>query len=256
VQKEISLKQQQTITMKIIIANNYEDMSRQAAHDVIETMQLSDQPLFCPASGDTPVGLYKELIHLHQQQKFDSSNWSFVGLDEWVGMNETDEGSCKYSLNAQLFYPLKVADDKIYFFDGRAKDLNSECDRIEQFIQRHGGIDVAVLGLGMNGHVGMNEPYTSPSLRSHIATLDPVTQQVGQKYFKERRRLSQGITLGLATLLDSKHIFLLVSGKRKAAIVKKVIEGDIIDEVPASLLRRHSDLKIYLDVDAAEVIQS
>jgi len=249
------LKQLQTATMKIIIRDTYEDMSRQAARDLIETVQLSDKPLFCPASGDTPVGLYKELVHLHQQQKFDSSNWLFVGLDEWVGMNENDEGSCRYSLNDQLFYPLKIADDKICFFDGRAKDLTNECDRIENFIQQHGGIDVAVLGLGMNGHVGMNEPITSPSLRSHVATLDPITQQVGQKYFKKQQHLSQGITLGIATLLESKHIFLLVSGKRKAAIVKKVIEGDITEEVPASLLRNHQNLKIYLDTDAAEIIQ-
>jgi len=170
-------------------------------------------------------------------------------------MNETDEGSCRHSLNDQLFYPLKIAGDKICFFDGRAKDLNNECARIENFIHKHGGIDVAVLGLGMNGHVGMNEPSTSPSLRSHVATLDPITQQVGQKYFKKQQHLSQGITLGIATLLESKHIFLLVSGKRKAAIVKKVIEGDITEEVPASLLRNHQNLKIYLDADAAEIIQ-
>src|SRR6266487_171706 len=136
--------------MKIIIANTYEDMSRQAAHDLIETMQSIDKPLLCPASGNTPVNLYKELVHLHQQQKFDISNWFFVGLDEWAGINEADEGSCKYSLNNQLFYPFKITDDKICFFDGRAKDLNDECDRIEKFIQQQGGIDVAVLGLGMN----------------------------------------------------------------------------------------------------------
>jgi galactosamine-6-phosphate isomerase len=241
--------------MKIIISNSYEDMSKQSANDLIETMQLFDKPLLCPASGSTPVGLYKELVNLYQQKKFDPSNWLFVALDEWVGMDGNKEGSCKQSLDEQLFKPLKIDADKICFFDGKAADLDEECDRVEQFIQQHGGIDVSVLGLGMNGHVGMNEPYTPSSLRSHVAKLDPVTQEVGQKYFKERQHLSEGITLGLATLLESKHIFLSVNGKRKAEIVKKVIEGNITEEVPASILRRHKGLKIYLDAEAAEMIQ-
>jgi glucosamine-6-phosphate isomerase len=241
--------------MKIIIENTYEDMSKKVAHDLIQAMQLSDEPLLCPASGSTPVGLYKELVNLYQQQKFDPSNWLFVALDEWVGMDGNNEGSCRHSLDEQLFTPLKIKADKICFFNGKALDLNKECERVEQFIQQHGGIDVSVLGLGVNGHVGMNEPYTSPSLRSHIAKLDPVTQEVGQKYFKERQHLSKGITLGLATLLESKHIFLLVNGNRKSEIIKKVIEENITEEVPATILRRHTDLKIYLDADAAKLIQ-
>jgi glucosamine-6-phosphate isomerase len=240
--------------MKIIIKNTYEDMSKQVAHDLIETMQLFDEPLLCPASGNTPVGLFKELVNLYQQKKFDPSNWLFVALDEWVGMDGSKEGSCRHSLDEQLFTPLKIKANKICFFDGKAANPDKECDRVEQFIQQHGGIDVSILGLGMNGHVGMNEPYTSPSLRSHVAKLDPVTQEVGQKYFKERQHLSEGITLGIATLLESKYIFLLVNGKRKAEIVKKVIEGNITDEVPATILLRLTGLKIYLDADAAELI--
>jgi galactosamine-6-phosphate isomerase len=170
-------------------------------------------------------------------------------------MDGNNEGSCRHSLDEQLFTPLKIKADKICFFNGKAPDPDKESERVEQFIQKHGGIDVSVLGLGMNGHVGMNEPYTLPSLRSHIAKLDPVTQEVGQKYFKERQHLSEGITLGLATLLESKHIFLLVNGNRKSEIVKKVIEGNITEEVPATILRRHTDLKIYLDADAAKLIQ-
>jgi len=110
------------ITMKIIIENTYEDMSRQVAHDLIETMQLFDEPLLCPASGSTPVGLYKELVNLYQQQKFDPSNWLFVALDEWVGMDGNKEGSCRQSLDEQLFKPLKIKVERICFFDGKAAD--------------------------------------------------------------------------------------------------------------------------------------
>jgi galactosamine-6-phosphate isomerase len=105
----------------------------------------------------------------------------------------------------------------------------------------------------MNGHIGMNEPGTSPSLRSHVTALEPITQKVGQKYFKEQQHLTEGITLGLATLMESKHIILLISGSHKAEIVRRLIKKEISKQLPASLLRNHSGLKIYLDKAAAQL---
>mgnify|MGYP001799336298 CR=1 FL=1 len=139
----------------------------------------------CTASGDSPKGLYKALIKQVNENKIDISSWNFVGLDEWLGMNRNDEGSCRFHLNNDLFQPLHVEENKISFFDGRAKDLEKECDRIENSIIKIGGIDVAIVGLGLNGHVGMNEPGTPADLRSHVAEIDRQTQQAGQKYFKE-----------------------------------------------------------------------
>lgn len=240
--------------MEIIVADTYNDLSQQAAGDVIQLMQLRKQPLICVASGDTPAGLYKNLTDKFDKRKLDISGWSFIGLDEWVGMNGDDEGSCRFHLNDQLFHPLHIADDAICFFNGRAKDLNKECEVTEIYIRQQGGIDVAILGLGMNGHIGMNEPGTSPSSRSHIAALDPITQKTGQKYFKKEQILKEGITLGLATLMESKHIILIVSGSHKAEIIKRMLEGEISEQVPASLLRKHPGLKIYLDKDAAKLI--
>jgi glucosamine-6-phosphate isomerase len=242
--------------MEIIIANTYEDLSKQAANEVVELMRSRQQPLLCAASGDTPAGLYKQIADKVKKKEQDLSDWSFVGLDEWVGMNAADEGSCRYNLNEQLFHPLEVTADKISFFDGRSNDLDKECKDVEAFIQNHKGIDVAILGLGMNGHIGMNEPGTSCALRSHITALDPVTQKVGQKYFKKEQPLKEGITLGMASLLESRHILLLVSGAHKAEIVKKVLEEAISEQLPGSLLRKHPSLKIYLDAAAAKFIQS
>jgi glucosamine-6-phosphate deaminase len=242
--------------MKIIVADTYKALSKQAADDVIQLMQTLKQPLLCTASGDTPAGLYKELVKKVNQKELDISDWAFVGLDEWAGMNGNDEGSCRYYLNEQLFYPLNIPADKISVFDGSALDLNKECEATENFIRQHNGIDAAILGLGMNGHIGMNEPGTSPALRSHVAELDPITQKVGQKYFKKEKELTQGITLGLATLMESKHIFLLVSGSHKAEIIKKVLEGEISEQVPCSLLRRHPGLVVFLDKAAAQLISS
>jgi glucosamine-6-phosphate isomerase len=242
--------------MEIIVADTYDSLSAQAADDLIQLMQSRKDPLLCTASGDTPAGLYKKIVEKVNQKEVDISAWSFVGLDEWAGMNGNDEGSCRYYLNEQLFYPLNIPGNKISFFDGSAMDLDKECGVTENFIRQHNGIDAAILGLGMNGHIGMNEPGTSPALRSHVAELDPITQKVGQKYFKKEQKLTKGITLGLATLMESKHIFLLVSGSHKAEIIKKVLEGEISEQVPGSLLRRHPGLKIYLDTDAASLVQS
>ena len=242
--------------MKIFVSDTYEMMSKQAADEVIEVMQSRKQPLICTASGDSPAGLYKEFVERAGKKQLDASGWFFVGLDEWVGMNENDEGSCRYHLNQQLFDPLQVAGDKICFFDGRAVDLQAECEQTEDFIHEHGGIDVAILGVGMNGHVGMNEPGTSANTHSQIINLDATTQKVGQKYFKKEQRLTEGITLGVATLMEADTIILLVSGKHKAEIVQKIIEDEISEKLPATLLRKHPALKIYLDADAASKIFS
>jgi galactosamine-6-phosphate isomerase len=242
--------------MKIFIADNYNDLSEQAAKEVMLLMQERKNPLICTASGDTPAGLYQAIVNKVSKKQSDISNWSFIGLDEWTGMNGKDEGSCRFHLNNQLFYPLQVPDDHVFFFDGRAKDLQEECSNAELFILHHTIIDVAILGLGMNGHIGMNEPGTSPTLHSHITTLDPITKKTGQKYFKNEQKLTDGITLGLATLLQAKHIILLVSGLHKAGIVKQVVEGEISGQLPASLLRNHPGLKVYLDKEAGSLLQA
>jgi galactosamine-6-phosphate isomerase len=237
--------------MKLFVTNTYGSMSKQVADDIIGIVQSCKQPLICVASGDSPAGLYKEIVERSNKKQLATSNWLFVGLDEWAGMNGNDEGSCRYHLDRQLFHPLRTAEENICFFDGRAKDLQAECRRVENFIHEHGGIDIAILGLGMNGHVGMNEPGTPADIRSHVTDLDSTTQQVGQKYFKKEQKLTRGVTLGLATLMEARNIIIVVSGKHKADITQKVIEEEISGQLPATLLRRHPALKIYSDAEAA-----
>lgn len=243
--------------MKKFIADTYEALSIKAAEDLIQLMQATEQPLVCTASGDSPAGLYKILVDKAKKNELDLSKWNFVGLDEWAGMNGSDEGSCRYHLNNQLFKPANIPENKICFFNGKAVDQVHECEKTEDFIRTHGGIDVAIVGLGSNGHIGMNEPGTSSTLRSHIADISLQTQEIGQKYFARKgiQDLSKGLTLGLATILKSKHIFLIVSGAHKASIVKEVLQGKISEEVPASLLRNHPSLTIYLDKTAAQCIE-
>lgn len=242
--------------MDIIIEKNYESMASAAASDLLKIMDSASHPLICPASGDTPAGLYRHLVNKISKEKKDISSWKFVGLDEWMGMNGADEGSCRYYLDQQLFSPLQVQEQQLCFFDGRNPNPRAECEKVEDFIRDAGGIQVAIVGLGMNGHIGMNEPGTDPSLGAHVSTLDTVTQQVGQKYFTKKQELNYGLTLGMASIMDARYILLLVSGKHKAEIVHKVFKGDITNLIPGSLLRNHPRLKVYLDQDAASLLDS
>jgi galactosamine-6-phosphate isomerase len=218
-------------------------------------MQATSKPLICVASGDSPSGIYKNIVRDTLANKMNIDSWSFLGLDEWVGLNGDDEGSCRYHLNRELFTPLAIPANRICFFNGAASDLEDECKITEAHIKEHNGIEIAILGLGMNGHIGMNEPNTSIYTRSHIINLDPLTVEVGQKYFKKPQPLTKGITLGIDTLMDAKHIVLVVNGAKKADIVKKVMEGPISEAVPASLLRNHPNCSIYLDEAAASALK-
>jgi glucosamine-6-phosphate isomerase len=237
--------------MKIVVNESYDTMSVAAASEILQLMEPLTSPLICTASGDTPAGLYREMVEQVKSKKIETNDWHFVGLDEWMGMNGYDEGSCRYYIDQQVFDPLNVPIKRIAFFDGTAIDPVRECERVERFIASRKGIDIAILGLGMNGHIGMNEPGTPSSLRSHVAELAPMTQEVGQKYFKSKTQLTRGLTLGIATILEAKHILLLVSGAKKASIVSRMVSEEISEELPCTLIRNHKGLRIYLDREAA-----
>jgi len=240
--------------MKLFIDDTYEAMSKRVADDVLNIMQPLSQPLFVAASGDSPKGLYKELAERDNASTIDISNWYFLGLDEWIGLDADDEGSCRYMLNKDLFFPLHLKEEKICCFNGKAIDTMQECDRIENFIQQHNGIDVAIVGLGMNGHIGLNEPGTSVTLRSHVSAIAETTKTVGQKYFSKPQTLTKGITLGLATLMEAKNLILIVSGEKKASILKEALQHEPTEDIPATLIRNHTNLYVYADKGAANFL--
>jgi glucosamine-6-phosphate isomerase len=240
--------------MKIFIDDTYEAMSKRVANNVVNIMRTASKPLFCAASGDSPRGLYKELVQQNNASAIDISNWYFLGLDEWIGLDENDEGSCRYILNKDLFHPLHIKDEMLCCFNGKTTDTTKECDRIETFIQQHNGIDVAIVGIGMNGHIGLNEPGTLPLLRSHVSDIAESTKTVGQKYFSKEQALTKGITLGLATLMEAKHLFLIVSGEKKAAILKEALQHEPTENIPATLIRDHPNFYVYADKAAAKLL--
>lgn len=242
--------------MELIVAQDYEALSAQAAQRLAASMQFANKRLLCIASGDTPAGMYRYLAAMAEKGEANLSDWYFVGLDEWAGMNGTDEGSCRWHLDRQFFHPLRIAPERICFFNGRATDLHQECSRVETFIELHGGIEVAVVGLGLNGHIGMNEPGTPATLRTHVAQIDEETQRVGQKYFTRPVSIEQGLTLGLANLREARKIFLMASGAHKAPIVSKILHEPPSEQVPATVLRSHPGLSVFLDAAAAKNIKS
>jgi glucosamine-6-phosphate isomerase len=241
--------------MTVLIEKDYSSMSAKAAESIMKILEPLQNPLICPATGDSPKGLYREMIIQINKKNTNISEWNFVGLDEWVGMNGKDQGSCRFHLDNDLLFPLQIKENNVSFFDGRALDLKKEINKGMDFIKKNGGIGVAIVGLGMNGHIGMNEPGTDSSLNAHIAGIDPITQQSGQKYFAHPQTLTQGITLGIKDIMDSEHVILLISGLKKAGIARAILQDEISEQLPASFLRNHKNCTVYLDEDAASLLK-
>jgi glucosamine-6-phosphate isomerase len=242
--------------MELVILETYHELCKRIADDLLRLTASLKEPLICPASGDTPIGVYQELVKRAHDNNLRLDKWNFIGLDEWMGLNGDDEGSCRNSLDKEFFRPLNIPETHISFLDGKSLDPKGECRNAEAFIQSLDGIDVAILGLGMNGHIAMNEPGTPKTSRSHISTIAKETQEVGQKYFKSPTTITEGLTLGIGTLLESKHIMLMVTGSKKAAIVKRLLSSPETEDLPASFFLSHPHITIYLDREAASLLDN
>jgi glucosamine-6-phosphate isomerase len=242
--------------MEVIIKKDCKQLSEAVANEVIALVKLKPEAILCFPSGDTPLGLFKLLVEYQSNQMIDLLTCTYIGLDEWTGMDETDEGSCKYIIYHELFNPLGLRREQIHFFNAKARDLKAECNRIDSVIESVGGIDLMILGVGMNGHLGLNEPRVDETLYSHEVSLDLVTQEVGQRYFRKPTSLRSGITLGVQHIMQSRRVIAMVTGKHKAAITKLVLEGEISNRIPASLLRNHVNAVLYLDQDATEFLNT
>lgn len=239
---------------KISIYSDYESLSRAAANRVIELLKEKPTAAICLPSGSTPHGMFRELVSAHKAERADFSQCTFIGLDEWIGLGANDDGSCRDLLDKDFLVPIELREDQIVFFDGLADDPLAECERINQAIALAGGLDLIVLGVGMNGHLALNEPGTSFDTYAHVSVLDITTVQVGQKYFKETTALSKGITVGIKHILEAKTAILIASGNAKASVVKRAIESPVITDFPASVLQEHANAEFILDRDAAELI--
>lgn len=238
--------------MKLIITKDYNAMSRTAADLVIAQVKQKPASLICFPSGDSPAGMFRYLIADAAAGKVDFSRCYFVGLDEWVGLGGEDDGSCTQFLNENFFSPLNIKPPRVKFFDAKAADLDAACRDMDDFIKQHGPLDMMIVGIGMNGHIGLNEPGTDFNLYAHHAPLDPITITVGQKYFKQETKLTEGITLGLKHLQEAETSMLIAAGSKKAAIIKQALQGEITGQLPASIFQTLTSAVVLLDEGAAQ----
>lgn len=240
--------------MNIQTFPDYEQLSGYAAQLIIEVIRDKPAALICIASGDTPMGACRYLVQAAQEGRVDVSQCTFVGLDEWVGMDENDHGSCKYTMKYNLFDPLGLRPDQVVYFDAKAKDLDADCQRVNQFIASAGGVDLMLVGVGMNGHIALNEPGTPFDSYAHVSELEEITAQVGQKYFTQATELKLGITLGLRHLYEAGKAVVIASGDKKAEIMRTVLQGEISTKVPASIIQTIPDGIVLLDQAAAKLL--
>ena len=242
--------------MAIKIYQDYERLSQEAADEIIHTIKQKPDAVLCLATGDTPRLTYEILVQKANTEKVDFSKVSFVALDEWVGIPPENAGSCFFFLNNNVFKPLGVKAEQTYLFDALSEDLPSECAKMDSVIDQRGGIDLMLVGVGMNAHVGFNEPGVREDLKTHVVELDATTQTVGQKYFSQTAKLKHGITLGLVHFLNSRKALMLASGRKKAEVMRRALEGPISTDVPASIIKKHQRGIVMLDEEAASSLKN
>lgn len=239
--------------MKLVIAKDYEEMSKLAAEEMAKTVEENPSAVLGLATGGTPVGMYKELIKMNKEGKIDFSKITSVNLDEYVGLDGEHDQSYRYFMNTNLFNHINIDKSKTFVPNGKAEDVEKECKEYDERIEKLGGIDVQLLGIGNNGHVGFNEPADELSLGTHLTGLTESTIEANARFFEKKEDVpTQAITMGLGGIMKAKKIILIASGAGKAEIIEKLIKGKITTQVPASMLQMHNNVVVIVDEAAAQ----
>jgi galactosamine-6-phosphate isomerase len=233
---------------------DHEAMSQAAAEYILQAIRKNPEALICVSTGDTPTRTYQLLCEMVQATRTDVSRFMLIALDEWAGISPDNTGSCYWYLHHYLIDPLNLKPNQVRLFDAQAFDLEAECRKTDDVIRVHGGIDLVVAGVGMNGHIGFNEPGTPVDRMCHVSELEEITRVVGQKYFQDAMPLRYGITVGLKPILESKTLMLLASGAKKAPVMKEALQGISSNQLPASLVQQHPNGVVMLDEGAASLL--
>ncbi len=241
--------------MKIISTEDYAEMSLKAGLLLTDRIRSNPSITLGMATGSTPLGTYQFLIKDHQENQTTYKQVKSVNLDEYIGLAISDSNSYHYFMQKNLFEHLDIHESNTYLPNGSASDLEAECNRYEKLIDDIGGVDLQILGIGQNGHIGFNEPGTSFNSRTHIITLEEDTRNANARFFNSIEEVpKQAITMGISTILKSKEIFLLASGESKAEALGRLIKDGISEEFPASALKSHANVTIIADKDALKYI--
>ncbi|MDN5332354.1 MAG: glucosamine-6-phosphate deaminase [Tepidanaerobacteraceae bacterium] len=241
--------------MKLIIARDYEEMSKKAAQIIAEEIKKKPNLVLGLATGGTPVGTYRELVKMYKNGEVDFSRVITFNLDEYLGLSPDDERSYHYYMYSNFFNHVNVKPENIHIPNGVAEDIDEECRRYDEAIEKAGGIDLQLLGIGVNGHIGFNEPGDELLTATHVTNLAPDTIKANARFFESIDEVpKKAITVGLGTIMKAKKIILLASGREKAKIMAQLLDEDAVStKVPASFLLLHGDVTIIMDEEAAEI---
>ena len=234
--------------MKIYVADDYKGMSRKAASILAAQISLKPRSVLGLATGSTPIGMYDQLVEWHKAGDLDFSAVRTVNLDEYVGLAPDHDQSYRYFMNHHLFDRVNIDKRNTHVPNGLAADPAAECLRYDRVVEDMGGVDIQVLGMGHNGHIGFNEPSDHFPLGTNLVDLQESTINANARFFASRDEVPrQAMTMGIRTIMMAKKILVVVNGEGKAEIVKKAFTGPVTPQVPASVLQLHSDVVLVGD---------
>lgn len=234
--------------MRFISCADYTAMSRQAANLISAQVIVKPNCVLGLATGSTPIGTYKQLIEWYNKGDLSFANVRSVNLDEYKGLSGDHDQSYRYFMQTNLFDHVNIDPASTNVPNGMAADPEAECLRYNQVIRDMGGIDIQVLGMGHNGHIGFNEPGHAFELETHVVNLTESTIEANARFFASREEVPRrAITMGIKSIMQARQILVVVSGESKADIVKAAFTGPVVPEVPASILQMHPDVVLVGD---------
>ncbi len=238
--------------MRLIVTDDYSNMSRKAAGLIASQVILKPNSVLGLATGSTPIGIYEQLSAWHQSGELDFSQITTVNLDEYCGLAPDNEQSYHYFMTEHLFSKMNLPKGRQFLPDGMNLDADRECERYQNLIGLLGGIDIQLLGLGHNGHIGFNEPSDAFVKDVHQVELTEKTIEANKRFFDSIEDVPRkAYTMGIGTIFQAKKILLVVSGAEKAGILRQVMCGPICPQVPGSILQLHPDVTVVADQEAA-----
>jgi len=236
--------------MNIIVLEDYQAMSEQAAKLVEEEIKLNSHSVLGLSTGSTPLGLYECLIKGYKEREISYRHVTTFNLDEYLGLEKNNPNSYHTFMNERLFQHIDIEQENTHIPNGMAPSIEKECVRYEDLLDSTGPIDLQILGIGTNGHIGFNEPGTSEFSKTHVVKLDETTRQNNARFFHSKEDIpNHAITMGIASILKSKQILLLASGEKKASAVKQLLSKEIDASFPASWLWKHENVTLLVDQD-------
>jgi glucosamine-6-phosphate deaminase len=242
--------------VNIRVFDNEELVARALAARVAAALRERPSIVLGLPTGRTPIAMYGELRRMHTQEGVSFARASTFNLDEFVGVDPTHPGSFRHYMEEHLFGGIDLQPERIHFLDGMAPDLDAECERYERDIASAGGLDLQLLGIGGNGHIGFNEPADALMANTHHAALHDATRRDNASQFGNdlARVPHEALSMGMGTILKAGALILVATGERKARCIERMVHGPVTTRLPASFLQMHRAVDIYLDRPAASLL--